>query len=199
MMDHERWRSFLGFVDQRGGATHGCCPSVLKQLIERLPRALDGRNKALVVGAGGGTAEKALLESLGYEVSQVDLIPQNDTIIAGDMHDLPFHKNFFNVVVYNQSFEHALSPFIALFEANRVLETGGLAAIAWPDTCERWTKDPQHYSVLTRMQMEALLNRTSFVITDYELVSEDGTDSTEQQMQIVLACKLNDVFRMMRQ
>ncbi len=197
-MDDARWNTFLHFVDQCGGGHTGCCPNVIGKMIKLLPGCLDEKvnNKALVVGAGVGNGERKELEARGYVVTQVDLIPQNEAIIRGDMHDLPFQTGFFDVVIYNQVFEHSICPLMALFESNRVLKIGGIAAFAWPDVIERWVKDPQHYSVFNRLQMESLLNRLSFVVSHYEKVSEDGSKAEEQQMQVLLACKINEPFRM---
>ncbi len=193
-MDKEQWDSYLNVINQKGGGNEGCCPNVLGKLLEHVPTADGQHNYALDVGVGtGGEVDK--LQKKGYAVVACDLIPQNEQIIKADMHELPFPNELFDLVLFNQSFEHALAPYIVLCEANRVLKNGGFLAISWPMPCERWLKDAQHYSILTRPHLEALLNRCSFIVEYYNEVSEDGSESVEQQMQILLARKLTAPMR----
>jgi len=87
----------------------------------------------LVIGAGDGVETQYAL-TLGFKTVQglvylpEEAIQQEMTV--GDMHEMDILDNSIDFVYSKETLEHALSPFIALCEINRVLKTGGRFAIA---------------------------------------------------------------------
>jgi ubiquinone/menaquinone biosynthesis C-methylase UbiE len=60
--------------------------------------------------------------------------------VCGDMHNLPWDNEFFNIVTCTQVIEHAHSPDVVLSEIDRVLQPGGILWIDAP------LEGPQRYS-----------------------------------------------------
>ena len=79
-----------------------------------------------------------------------------------DMHNLPWESDF-DAVVMSNCIGQALSPFIALAEANKVLKDNGvlLINIAGQD----WADWKWHYYHPTEQQLKHLFDMTGFIIT----------------------------------
>lgn len=104
--------------------------------------------KLLDVGCGAGTlcamAAKRGANVSGFDASENLLAIARERMPGadfrqGDMEDLPYPDNFFDVVTGVNSFQFAASSENALREAGRVTRDGGLVAIAvWgrPQECE---------------------------------------------------------------
>ena len=84
-----------------------------------------------------------------------------------DVHDLRYDDNYFDLITARDSFEHFLSPFLALNEIYRVLKQDGLVMIALPVN-ETWLYWDEHLLVPTFKQMEHLLKLSGFEILKYE-------------------------------
>ncbi len=94
------------------------------------PRVLD-------LGCGTGALAACLLDAIpGCSLAGVDLSPRmvevararlrdRAEVLLGDAERLPFHDAAFDVVVCNDSFHHYPDPERAVFQAWRVLATGG--------------------------------------------------------------------------
>ena len=94
------------------------------------PRVLD-------LGCGTGALAACLLDAIpGCSLAGVDLSPRmvevararlrdRAEVLLGDAERLPFHDAAFDVVVCNDSFHHYPDPKRAVFQAWRVLATGG--------------------------------------------------------------------------
>lgn len=88
-------------------------------------------------------------------------------LTLGDMHELPFSKDkIFNVVHSKDVYEHAISPFIAMCEVNRVLKIGGLCYIVIPGP--EWIKCDYHYSLLNEAQMTEMFRKCNFSLDKVE-------------------------------
>jgi SAM-dependent methyltransferase len=114
------------------------------ELRERLLLALLLRAKpgpsVLNAGAGQGTFTQ-LLEQRGFEVTSMDLSPPavevlrervQGPVALGNLLDVPFDDESFDVVVLGEVLEHIARDDEALKEAARVLRPGGVVAISVP-------------------------------------------------------------------
>lgn len=110
---------------------------------EEAPRVLD-------VGAGTGH-QAALLQSLGYRVTAVDL-PASDyasqrvfPVIDYDGRALPLPDGMFDVVFSSNVLEHVPDIATLLREMRRVLAPGGVVIHVLPTPAWRWWTTFAHY------------------------------------------------------
>lgn len=66
---------------------------------------------------------------LGRNITGLDLITYSPWVIAGDMHDMPFQDNTFDVVLAGWVIAYSNDPHQAAKEMIRVLKPGGIVAI----------------------------------------------------------------------
>lgn len=106
--------------------------------------------KILDVGARDGWTVE-LLNSLGYsDVTGIELIQeyveyaikQNRNVKIGDIHQIPFEANVFDVIFSRHVLEHSLDPEVAINEMFRVLKPQGVAYISFPLEKKAHTKHP---------------------------------------------------------
>jgi len=83
-------------------------------------------------------------------------------LVVCDMHDLPLPDQSFDAIYCRESYEHAIAPYIALCEMNRVLRMNGyvLLNIPW----EGWVREDSHFSVFTPSQMREMFYKCQFVV-----------------------------------
>lgn len=81
------------------------------------------QGRVLCIGARTGQEVKSLRD-LGFNAIGVDIVPHEDLVIKGDMHNLPFEDEFFDFI-FSNVFDHALYPEKKISEIERVLKTGG--------------------------------------------------------------------------
>ena len=112
------------------------CLPVFHEVLKRAE--VGGTTRYLDVGCGSGMAA-GLAADLGAEVSGIDaseallMIAKERTGKAdfqiGDLEDIPFEDDSFDVVTGFNSFQYAGNPALALGEARRVTRPGGTVAI----------------------------------------------------------------------
>ena len=83
-----------------------------------------------------------------------------------DVHDLTYPNEHFDLIFMRDSFEHFLSPFLALDECYRTLKPGGFLMIALPIN-EPWLTWDEHIIVPNQVQMTHLLKLTGFEVVEY--------------------------------
>ena len=92
--------------------------------LEYLPR--DKNAKILCVGARTGE-EVLALRMMGYKNAVgIDLVPCDDLVVSGDMHDMPFGDGEFELL-YTNVIDHSLMPHVFVEETFRVLSPTGAA------------------------------------------------------------------------
>jgi SAM-dependent methyltransferase len=75
------------------------------------------------------------LRARGYEVTSVDLEPQNASVLRVDANDpLPFADESFDLVWCTEVIEHVMKPEFTLAEINRVLKPGGKLLLSTPNS-----------------------------------------------------------------
>ena len=88
---------------------------------------IDKNVKILVIGP---RTENDLLILNGYGFNNVvglDLITYSPNIILGDMHNMPFKANEFDVVICGWTISYSKEPNVACDEIYRILSTNGIA------------------------------------------------------------------------
>lgn len=63
-------------------------------------------NKILDVGAGNGFLLKKIYEQFGKKAVGIDLKPESDLVIKGDITSIPFESNYFDAVICTDVIEH---------------------------------------------------------------------------------------------
>jgi SAM-dependent methyltransferase len=75
------------------------------------------------------------LKARGYEVTSVDLEPQNSSVMRVDANGpLPFVDESFDLVWCTEVIEHVVNPEFTLGEINRVLKPGGKLLLSTPNS-----------------------------------------------------------------
>jgi SAM-dependent methyltransferase len=84
---------------------------------------LEKNQRALCIGARTGQ-EIVALRKLGLEASGIDIVPHEDLVLEGDMHDLQYEDSSFDFV-FSNVFDHSLYPEKMISEIERVLKVDG--------------------------------------------------------------------------
>ena len=97
-------------------------------------------------------------------------------LFIGDILNLPFINNYFNIITCFDVLEHLKQPSTGLKEINRCLKMGGLYFISMPNTYsygrvlkgENWFgyQDITHVSLLSTEEWETKLKTNGFTIVD---------------------------------
>jgi SAM-dependent methyltransferase len=108
-------------------------------------------------------------EEKGHVIKKYDMsfLPQKDG----------YYDESVDFIFSRHSLEHSPYPIFTLVEYNRVLKQHGKIYIEMPaPDCERqheWNLN--HYSILGRNQLAALLDRTGFAINTFDVLSFDAS------------------------
>ena len=79
------------------------------------------------------------------------------TFRVGDLLDLPFSENTFDVAICFEAIEHVATPEIALDELSRVLERNGVLAISSPNRGVYLGGNPHHHHEFTSDELGSAL------------------------------------------
>lgn len=123
-------------------------------IIERLTPLLAAYHPVLCVGCGDGTELDLLPGCTGVTLNATGLTGRRNVVLA-DMHCLPFRDRAFAAVFCKDTFEHALSPWIALSELTRVARDYVL--LACPD--ESWEMSAHHPLIPTVRQVAIMAHK----------------------------------------
>jgi SAM-dependent methyltransferase len=83
--------------------------------------------KAVGLGARTGQEVQAFL-NLGYDSIGLDIVPCEPLVIEGDIHNMPFKDEEFDIAFTN-IFDHSLYPEKFALEIQRILKKDGIAII----------------------------------------------------------------------
>ena len=190
-MNNKTWQKYLAKVlDADDLHIHEANYDILGIFKLHIPPQIYSKVLDIASGIGVDVYE---LQKMGYDAYGLEL--NSDAIgyakehfgiksYYGDMHHIPLRSGTFNAILSIQAFEHALSPYIALSEMNRIMRMGGRIFIDTcdPDDDDMWT--PQHPSLLYPRQIHKLAKHLGF-----ELIKDL---SRKHRTQIVLE-KCNEV------
>ena len=95
--------------------------TVFSKLLDEGTLSTDQR--ALCIGARTGQEIIALRE-LGIDAVGIDIVPHDDLVLEGDMHNLQFENDSFDFV-FSNVFDHSLYPEKMISEIERVLRVEG--------------------------------------------------------------------------
>lgn len=125
----------------------------LEPMFASIPQYLPDVDTTLAVGCGTGTE----LNYLPGEVRGIDINPihKSEQIDTGDMHDLPYKDNEFELVYIRDAFEHSVAPIVAISELARV--SSKYVCIILPD--EVWTESHWHLIIPTMRQLMNLAEK----------------------------------------
>jgi SAM-dependent methyltransferase len=144
---------------------------------------MKAREYTNVVGVTLSPGDIKLCESKGHTIKKYDLsfLPQKDG----------YNDESVDFIFLRHALEHSLWPFISLMEYNRVLKQYGkiYIEVPAPDSDRKHEWNLNHYSILGKEQLVALLHRAGFDINlfndiEFDLQigeNEDGTAMTARE------------------
>jgi|7_EtaG_2_1085326.scaffolds.fasta_scaffold01728_4 SAM-dependent methyltransferase len=99
-----------------------------KREFSKLSDFLTTDKKVLCIGARTGQEVVALKDMGVVDVTGIDIVPHEPHVIEGDMHNLDFESNTFDLV-YTNVIDHSINPEKMISEIERVLKIDGIAYI----------------------------------------------------------------------
>ena len=152
-----------------------------KEIFSNLTKAIRPGQRALCLGARTGQ-EVVALHELGVKAIGIDIVPHDDFVIEGDMHNLQFEDNSFDFV-FSNVFDHSLYPEKKIAEIERVLKVGGHCMIQFlikiPDAHDEYSEnevDNIDHDVLTLFEQSKIVHSRSiarnFAGMNWEIVMQ---------------------------
>lgn len=125
-----------------------------------------GVKTALEVGAGEppGLIVTMLRE---HGIDAVSLDGLSDCDVPGDMHDLPFEDNSFDLVCARHALEHVLIPYVALSEMARVSRRYLLVVV--PQDSIKTLEWPDHLNVYGKGGWELIFQKIGLKIVEMDV------------------------------
>jgi len=173
-MNPDKWNALTRTVqDSSTGINGNPDEESVKAFIQRyvLPYASPTNYpRVLDIGCGPGT-ELKVLRDLGYKPSGITLGLKNIEYSRdhygfvptyGDMHDLPFPPDSFDVALCRQVFEHSFAPWLLALEIWVVLRPKGRWIIDLPSPRNKAMWAMWHPSLFYPNQMEFIFEKCGF-------------------------------------
>ena len=158
-MNDEIWGLYLKALTAGGIVSHGCTEEnhvgITWKFFQQLGIDASGK-KFLDVGCQGNHL-KSLVKS---EWTGIDLLGEGHDL--GDVHELPYAPETFDIVYCNHTLEHVLSPIIVLSEILRVTKKGGDIIIGVPVFPNFFAAD--HNYILPAKSWQHLFDRLGMVL-----------------------------------
>lgn len=129
----------------------------------------------LDVGCGQGPAlelfRQANLNAVGITLNDEDVRicrEKGFDTVKMDQSFLDFEENTFDVIWARHVIEHSIFPLFTLHEFSRVLKLGGILylEVPAPETACHHERNPNHYSLFSKMVWKEMLARNSFMVID---------------------------------
>ncbi len=163
-MNSDKWNKYIR-IDRIQNEGHGMNFKERVRDLDFISNFVKIQNtKILDVGCETGQIIKYLKDKFSCDVTGITerIYEVNPDIKLGDMHELPFENNIFDIVFIMHTLEHSIAPYIVLSEINRVLKKDGIIVCILPEEGCQSTSDHQHFSVMTFRQIFNLLHKTNF-------------------------------------
>jgi len=169
-MDQEKWNEIQGVhqAEFTPVASDHRTKTMLKWMEENLIPDKQ-YTSILEIGFGDGwfmnelknKFPKAKIVGLSLAQKEVDYAKKKYGIEAfnGDMHEMPFGDEEFDLIIHRDVFEHSVAPYLFLKEMQRVLKQDGDIVFGIPSF--EWRNFGTHYSVLSPDQMVHLIHKAN--------------------------------------
>lgn len=160
-MNNRTWKKYLELpaseeMDSTGAAVF------IDDAIKHLPQ---DAGSVLCIGCGDGYELSKIKNAEGTNLNPMQakaVQAKGFQCYCADMHELPFKDKSYDTVFSRDSFEHALSPFIAISEFSRIARKYVLIVV--PN--ETWQFSGWHYICPTPIQMLALGFKVGLKLVD---------------------------------
>ena len=170
-MNHEKWIRYLRIPDEHPAS------SEQTDNMKHYGALVDLKGeRVLDVGCGTGMLvdwlRKRGVNAIGCTVVKQEIAKgkrrygDDLPIEYADMHELPYSDGTLDAIHCKDTLEHAIAPYIALCEFNRVLRPGGFLLIVQPG--EEWIECDYHYAWMYERQMKEMLRKTKFKLVRTE-------------------------------
>lgn len=123
-------------------------PGVIEETLTGLHKLKSPENHPRLLNLGGGTGQvAAILESLGYDVTNVDLdiapedqSPKNITFNLNSTEKLPVESHSFDIVLCQEIIEHVENPWQLFRTSHSLLKTDGLLILSTPNVRSKYSR-----------------------------------------------------------
>jgi len=131
---------------------------------------------------------RSFFASQKYNWTGIDIQTLDNQVVKGDMHNLPFGDQAFNLIFCCHVFEHSDRPLLLLKELGRVTTAGGFVFLSTPAYSEYqiFRCDKTHILVPTMVQMKRLAELASMPIKHLMYHKEEGTEDKYASLITVL-------------
>ncbi len=195
-MNNTKWQKYIR-ADIIKDEEHGMDAVDRIRDVNFLFNNTDFKNKKILdIGCEEGIILAAIqkvikCDATGLTMKICNKLKQEVKMVEGDMHELPFDDESFDIVLIMHTLEHSIAPYIVLTEIHRVLKPGGEIMIVMPEEGDNNTSSQQHYMVLTFRQLFNLLYKTNFM-PKYSLRKVYTINEYETRKDIIAVWKKND-------
>jgi SAM-dependent methyltransferase len=169
-MNQEKWDEYLNKSQYEGKMFHFDVTARVRELGELFSR-IDKKEyklKILEIGTNHATLNVEDAETYILDLQENLNKDPRAQFFQGDMHEMPFENEFFDIVIIAHTLEHAISPYIALCEINRVLKKDGHLMIIAPNDGNYFDAEPNmmfmpgHFYLMNFKQICNICYQTGF-------------------------------------
>lgn len=156
---------------------------LIERLNDHLPNKAEREDMAILCVGCRDTRELNNVKKIcGLKnITGLDLFSQDERIKVGDMHDMPFENNKFDILISVDNLEHAYDPEKALSEFRRVVKIGGIIGIEVPINYETNDIDRHDYK-----SVEHLLKLAGIKNKDAIIFQETNKGPSYQKIRILI-------------
>jgi len=136
----------------------------MREVEKYLPK---GNGRCLDAGAGAGVY-RHLVEVKGYEYFGIDIEPRGSDIQYGDVCDIPFEDNYFDLAICIDVIEDISDDLKAIRELYRVLKPKGILVLHTPNSTQthilaEFPDNPNHVRKgYTDEELEDIFSKAGF-------------------------------------
>ena len=172
-MNPEKWNTLVKMVQESPEIDGNVDEDGIKAFMQKYVLAFappDQYPRLLDLGCGPGT-ELKVLKDLGYKAYGITLGIKNLEYCKehygfvpeyGDMHDLPFPPDSFDIALCRQTFEHSFAPWLLALEVWVVLRPKGRWILNLPSPRNKAMWAMWHPSLFYPNQMRFLFEKCGF-------------------------------------
>lgn len=134
----------------------------IKLLLKKVEKQTKKRNLKILDAGGGLISRGKLLEKFGKR-TVLDVQFREGVNVVGDIHNMPFPDNSFDLITLFMVMEHLYDPLKAIKECRRVLKNDGILIAT---TVQYWHTHghPNDYYRYTKAGLEYIFNQSNLPI-----------------------------------